>query len=81
MQTPGGSQRAPLPAAPLPAATPSLAPRKDSAASRIDPKQIPRPIYNHECVKYFTRSGACPPPANSSFSVIDEGNCSPRFLR
>jgi len=32
-------------------------------------------------VKYYTRSGATPPPSASEFSVVDEGNCSPRFIR
>jgi hypothetical protein len=52
------------------------------APSRIDPKQIPRPSYSiSEPVKFFTRAGACPPPANSNFVAIDEGNASPRFMR
>ena len=51
---------------------------------RIDPKQIPRPVYPSQAVdivKYFTRSGVCPPPSVAPFLVIDEGNCSPRFMR
>ena len=41
------------------------------APSRIDPKQIPRPAYSiSEPVKFFTRAGACPPPANSNFVCL-----------
>jgi protein transport protein SEC24 len=32
-------------------------------------------------VTYRTRSGVVPPPAISSFTAIDEGNSSPRFMR
>ena len=31
--------------------------------------------------EYRTRSGAVPPPAGSTFIVVDEGNASPRFMR
>lgn len=65
------------------AAAPAATPKAPAAApSRIDPKQIPRPAYtNSEPVKFFTRAGACPPPSNSNFVAIDEGNASPRFMR
>jgi protein transport protein SEC24 len=49
---------------------------------RIDPKQIPRPAeIRGNVIKYFTRSGQIPPPALSDYQVVDEGNCSPRFVR
>lgn len=50
---------------------------------RIDARQIPRPDFRASGVvqKYYTRSGMSPPAAYSDFVVIDEGNCSPRFIR
>lgn len=61
-----------------------MAPTAPVSTGRIDPKQIPRPMYPSnagDVIKFFTRSGVCPPPSSSQFSVIDEGNCSPRFVR
>jgi protein transport protein SEC24 len=50
--------------------------------ARIDPKSIPRPLYNYsETVKFFTRAGTAPPGANTNYVAIDEGNASPRFMR
>ena len=49
---------------------------------RIDPKQIPRPSeFKGSVVKYYTRSGLTPPTSTSDYIVVDEGNCSPRFMR
>lgn len=36
---------------------------------------------SREIVKYATRSGQTPPPASTDYVVVDEGNCSPRFVR
>lgn len=52
-----------------------------SSTDRIDPRQIPRFTETKEAVRYFTRCGASPPSAVSDFVAVDEGNCSPRFIR
>lgn len=52
--------------------------------NRIDPKQIPRPKetkVDETSVRYHTRSKTLPPPVNSAYTVVDEGNASPRFIR
>ena len=58
---------------------------KQKKGSRIDPAQMPRPAQiDPEIVKYYTHSGATrrnPPLSNASFRAIDNGNCSPRFMR
>jgi hypothetical protein len=55
-----------------------------SRVDRIDPTQIPRPAeakVGSRVAKFYTRSGAVPPSATSDYVAIDEGNCSPRFIR
>ncbi|TPX40911.1 hypothetical protein SeMB42_g05818 [Synchytrium endobioticum] len=56
--------------------------------SRIDPNQIPSPVTvqeadqaNFEKEPYMTMSKTVPPLASSKFRAVDEGNCSPRFIR
>ncbi len=52
---------------------------------RIDPSQIPRwspeQKSDQPVRRFFTRSGQAPPPSTHPFLVVDEGNCSPRFIR
>jgi protein transport protein SEC24 len=57
-------------------------PRRGGNA-RIDPSQIPRPQYTTDSIVYETRGDArrVLPPATSSFMAVDNGNCSPRFMR
>lgn len=57
--------------------------KRSSTKEKIDPKQIPRPaeLSFGESNKFFTRSGSTPPPTTSEFMVVDDGNCSPRFVR
>jgi len=58
-----------------------------ASGSRIDPSQIPRPASQidandpNQMQRYQTRSQGAPPPAVSRFVAVDEGNCSPRFMR
>jgi protein transport protein SEC24 len=62
-------------------APPANPPRK---VDRIDPKQIPRPAdlkSSTATIRYYTRSGLSPPSSTADFVAIDEGNCSPRFVR
>eukprot|EP00467_Chlorarachnion_reptans_P000717 CAMPEP_0114501530 /NCGR_PEP_ID=MMETSP0109-20121206/8545_1 /TAXON_ID=29199 /ORGANISM="Chlorarachnion reptans, Strain CCCM449" /LENGTH=964 /DNA_ID=CAMNT_0001679261 /DNA_START=150 /DNA_END=3044 /DNA_ORIENTATION=- len=60
-------------------------PVKPKREERIDPSQIPRWSPEHKTdepvKKYFTRSGSSPPPSTHPFIAVDEGNCSPRFIR
>ncbi|GAB5353174.1 hypothetical protein AAMO2058_000015100 [Amorphochlora amoebiformis] len=61
---------------------PAPKPKKEE---RIDSSQIPRwspdDKTDEPLKKYYTRSGASPPPSTNPFIAIDEGNCSPRFIR
>jgi len=55
-----------------------------TSKSRIDPSQVPRPAAEREDLKEFrtkTLSTAQAPQASSTYRVIDDGNCSPRFMR
>lgn len=59
-----------------------------ASVQRVDTKMAPNPAFLHSSppsamrTRYMTRSsGTAPPPSCSSFVVVDEGNCSPRFLR
>jgi protein transport protein SEC24 len=59
-----------------------------TARSRIDPNQIPSPVAVQEADQatylsepYRTCSKQIPPLASTNYRVIDEGICSPRFLR
>lgn len=57
---------------------------KPKRTDRIDPKQMPRPAelrFGEPLVKFHTRSGSLPPSTTSEYLVVDEGNCSPRFVR
>jgi len=60
-------------------------PTTPSGKSRIDPTQVPRPQAEaSEDVREFrTRSLSTTPvpQASSSYKVIDDGNCNPRFMR
>lgn len=51
-------------------------------SDRIDPNQVPRPVEQHstELIRYYTKSGL-PPASTAEYMVVDEGNCSPRFVR
>lgn len=53
--------------------------------ARIDPAQMPRPDKGQHGLVYHTRSSATtrktPPTSNSIYSVVDNGNCSPRVMR
>lgn len=55
------------------------------ANSRIDPAQMPRPPRPNIDVTYHTKSSSGarknPPCVNSLFTAVDNGNCSPRFMR
>ncbi|CAM9362446.1 unnamed protein product [Phaeothamnion confervicola] len=61
------------------------------APPRIDPAQVPRPTVSADggadgrrVASYFTCTpdGLAPrPPATSRFRAVDEGTCSPRFIR
>eukprot|EP00471_Norrisiella_sphaerica_P013526 CAMPEP_0184498410 /NCGR_PEP_ID=MMETSP0113_2-20130426/38873_1 /TAXON_ID=91329 /ORGANISM="Norrisiella sphaerica, Strain BC52" /LENGTH=983 /DNA_ID=CAMNT_0026885903 /DNA_START=79 /DNA_END=3030 /DNA_ORIENTATION=- len=61
------------------------APAKQKKEDRIDPSQIPRWSPEHKTdepvKKFYTRSGSSPPPSTHPFIAVDEGNCSPRFIR
>uniref|UniRef100_A0AAV1U5I3 Protein transport protein Sec24-like n=1 Tax=Peronospora matthiolae TaxID=2874970 RepID=A0AAV1U5I3_9STRA len=54
-----------------------------ASKQRIDPTQIPRPIVSPERVQYIARGHTVtmPPPASSDYVCVDEGCCSPRFIR
>ena len=65
-----------------PQMAPSGSPGPPRKIDRIDPRQIPRPSDpKGTVIKYYTRSGAAPPSSTADFIAIDEGNCSPRFVR
>ncbi|KAJ1562869.1 COPII coat Sec23p-Sfb3p heterodimer component [Cladochytrium tenue] len=56
--------------------------------NRIDPNQIPSPLFvqeadqaAHEGKPFSTYSRTMPPLASSRFCAVDEGNCNPRFMR
>ncbi|KAJ1555885.1 COPII coat Sec23p-Sfb3p heterodimer component [Cladochytrium tenue] len=56
--------------------------------NRIDPNQIPSPLFvqeadqaAHEGKPFSTYSRTMPPLASSRFCGVDEGNCNPRFMR
>ncbi|KAG4094588.1 Sec23/Sec24 trunk domain-containing protein [Neocallimastix lanati (nom. inval.)] len=62
--------------------------QKPQSRSRIDPNQVPNPIsvegidqelYNQQ--PYLTSSKSMPPLVSTEVKVIDDGNCSPRFMR
>ncbi|KNC80263.1 hypothetical protein SARC_07373 [Sphaeroforma arctica JP610] len=64
--------------------------RAKKPASKIDPDQIPSPVtvmandqknYDGEAARYGTLQKPAPPLASTNFVAIDEGNCTPRFLR
>mmetsp|Transcript_4329 Transcript_4329/g.6485 ORF Transcript_4329/g.6485 Transcript_4329/m.6485 type:complete len:928 (+) Transcript_4329:131-2914(+) len=61
------------------------APSKPKKEERIDPSQIPRwspeSKTDQPIKKFYTRSGTPPPPSTHPFIAIDEGNCSPRYIR
>eukprot|EP00457_Paulinella_chromatophora_P000520 gb/GEZN01000520.1/.p1 GENE.gb/GEZN01000520.1/~~gb/GEZN01000520.1/.p1 ORF type:complete len:1402 (+),score=227.88 gb/GEZN01000520.1/:231-4208(+) len=76
------------PNSPIPTVTPGVFEEYTSEAPaedpRIDEKQIPRQREAQrgaEVIRFETRSQANPPPAFSEYTVIDQGNCSPRFMR
>ncbi|KAL2917952.1 COPII coat Sec23p-Sfb3p heterodimer component [Polyrhizophydium stewartii] len=55
---------------------------------RINPDQIPSPVALHQAdqnqyltTPYVTMSRTVPPLAASRFTVFDNGNCSPKFIR
>eukprot|EP00752_Nemacystus_decipiens_P016511 g14759.t1 len=51
---------------------------------KINPEQIPRPIVGGKAVTYRTctpPSVQMPPTPSSNYVALDEGNCSPRFMR
>jgi hypothetical protein len=51
-------------------------------SQKINPSQMPSPTAQESnTVKYVTSSMATPPPATSQYVVVDDGNCSPRFMR
>ncbi|CAI5722808.1 unnamed protein product [Hyaloperonospora brassicae] len=54
-----------------------------ASKQRIDPTQIPRPIVSAERVQYIARGHTVtmPPAASSDYVCVDEGCCSPRFIR
>ena len=58
---------------------------KKKHSERIDPAQIPRrvdfPVAAGARVRYHTRSMTLPPAATADYICVDEGNCSPRFVR
>jgi protein transport protein SEC24 len=60
--------------------------------SRIDPRQVPRPVTylppekdkpepDNANLTFYTKSGQIPPTPFLEFRVVDEGNCSPKFMR
>eukprot|EP01114_Cavostelium_apophysatum_P006837 TRINITY_DN1833_c0_g1_i1.p1 TRINITY_DN1833_c0_g1~~TRINITY_DN1833_c0_g1_i1.p1 ORF type:complete len:964 (-),score=245.41 TRINITY_DN1833_c0_g1_i1:62-2953(-) len=54
------------------------------SSSRINPAQIPSPTnvdYPKYPLKYYTATTSVPPSVLSNYVAIDEGNCSPRFIR
>lgn len=62
--------------------------RLQGPRSRIDPNQIPSPVdvlgldqdkYTHE--PFMTCSRGAIPQSMTEFTTVDQGNCSPRFLR
>ena len=56
--------------------------RRNSRDNRIDPKQIPRPLFNSSVSKYKTNSSkSLIPTALSPYEVVDIGGSSPRFCR
>jgi len=85
----GGAAAAPAPqgyAAPQPGGyQQQREPAKPKKEERIDPAQIPRWSPEHKTdepiQKYYTRSGSSPPPSTHPFIAVDEGNCSPRYIR
>ena len=66
--------------------SPSRGSNKNSSSTnaRIDPAQMPRPDKGQHGLVYHTRSATArktPPASNSIYSVVDNGNCSPRVMR
>ncbi len=56
--------------------------RRSSRDNRIDPKQIPRPIFSSSVSTYKTNSTkSLIPTALSPYEVVDLGGTSPRFCR
>lgn len=61
--------------------------RTNSAASRIDPEQVPRPVGQAEPVRedggkvYETNKYHVPPPAGAVCTIVDRGSCSCEFIR
>eukprot|EP01083_Nonionella_stella_P211212 763908_1 len=56
------------------------------SSPRIDPTQIPRPekdsVASDVVVPtFYTRADSMPPVSTKQYIVVDEGNCSPRFVR
>ena len=78
------SMNGPLPAPKRSPSSSKLDPTATTPKHRIDPKQIPRAEVEkagNPLVEFMTRSGSTPPTSLSTFKVVDEGNCSPRFIR
>lgn len=91
------------PPSPSPAASATSAAASSSAAAakpapkrkntRIDPRNVPRPLTELQKASdkdaagaqpipvFHSRSGAVPPSPAIEFSVVDEGNCSPKYMR
>lgn len=59
-------------------------PASSSAPPAVDPSRVPCPAdrWNSEKVVYSTfNKEVCPPPADSHFVAVDDGNAGPRFVR
>ncbi|KAJ9449606.1 Protein transport protein Sec24-like CEF, partial [Diplonema papillatum] len=85
MASPTGGYNLSSPASPNNA--PSAVGRKDfrpaqpTSARRLNSKQVPSPVVSTPKIIYSTGSADPPPRANSQYTVIDKGSCSPRFMR
>ncbi|KAL6046314.1 Protein transport protein Sec24C [Balamuthia mandrillaris] len=61
---------------------PSGAGGPPGSSGAIDPSQIPSPVSAPGVLTHFrTNTNRVPPPPTSRYFVLDEGNCSPRFMR
>eukprot|EP01116_Phalansterium_solitarium_P017370 TRINITY_DN425_c2_g1_i2.p1 TRINITY_DN425_c2_g1~~TRINITY_DN425_c2_g1_i2.p1 ORF type:complete len:1097 (-),score=398.97 TRINITY_DN425_c2_g1_i2:225-3515(-) len=62
--------------------TPLVQSPSGSSSSKINPSQVPSPTtLDTKPQRYATRSGTVPPAVSAPLSVIDDGFCSPRFMR
>ena len=62
---------------------PPLPTARRDGTKRVDTATIPRPRYNVESDRFVVHTAAhsVPPPTYQHFTVIDDGNCNPRFMR